>query len=78
MKQCVRILYVNEFESLLLMTGRARITNLPPGCAVERVFYSWTRRAIGIFIEHESFDVVDPACEPPMHLAEVEMIEEGS
>lgn len=76
MKQRVRILYVNEYECLLLMMGRARITNLPEGCAVERVYYSQTRRSFGIFVEHESFDVVDPMCEPPPFFAEVEMGDE--
>jgi hypothetical protein len=73
MKRKIRFLFVDEHTALMLLTGKARITNLPDEVSFERVFYDYERRGFGIMVEHESFGIVEPGVIPPVFMAEVEM-----
>lgn len=60
---------------LLLVQGKVRITNIPEGASYLRCQYDFLRDSLLIVIEHPSFEVVPPHCEPPLLSVEIEMVE---
>ncbi|HEY9282344.1 MAG TPA: hypothetical protein VIP46_02720 [Pyrinomonadaceae bacterium] len=74
MKRRLKVFFVSDDVIVLLLTGRARILGLPEGCTMERAFYHYSKRGFGIIVEHDSFEPVEPGCEPPYFSPEIEMV----
>ena len=71
----IKIFFVEEEVALLLLTGRARITNLPDRSVFRRALYDFARGGFSIVVEHRTFDAVEAGREPPVHLVQLEMID---
>lgn len=67
----VEILWLRRRDVIAVLTGKAKITNIPDGAVPEAVEVSFQRDAIGIRLAHDSFERVADGAEIRNRYAEV-------
>ena len=70
----IKVCYVSEYDILRVLewpaAGHSAVVSLqhieiPPGAKIVHVFHSPVRRALGVIIQHGTFDPVPAGAEPP-------------